>query len=240
MNALFTVADVYDPVVRALRLVAATDLALAIARIDHHHRVLCDLADWPVLRATANLTTAGANTVTAVTVGNTTTVTTVNTPGLTVVDAAGIVAISSATAAYWFAERFDVHASDLAGRNLWTLGQPARAASTNHLVVDLWDWNDTTGVHALSTGVVVTVAYWKKPATLAATSGALCLPSTRALTILTILDLVGLMDRKDVDVAPWRAELEAAMLELRSLNPTAYVQTLRLVSGRILTRGPSR
>ena len=39
------------------------------------------------------------------------------------------------------------------------------------------------------------------------------------MVVRAVLDLVGLMDRKDVDVQVWRAELEPALAELRTLNP---------------------
>ena len=219
MNPIFTVADVLTPVQRALRLTAQGDITLAIQRIDTWHRELCAVADWPALRATAAVTTAGAS--------------------CTLADAAGVAAVAAGATPYWYVERWDVQASDLAERRLWSLGMPSRDTDAK-LVFDVWDWDADTTSHKQSTGVVLSVFYWKRPATLSQTTDKLALPATRALTVRAILDLVGLMDRKDVDVAPWRAEIDAAMQELQAFNPRAATQLLRLVSGRNLTRGPSR
>jgi hypothetical protein len=105
----------------------------------------------------------------------------------------------------------------------------------------VWDWDDTNVARTASTGVVLSVAYWKQPAPLSQVTDRLALPATRALLVRSILDLVGLLDRKDTDVAPWRGEMESSLQELRSLLPVAGTQqVLRLVSGRVLTRGPSR
>lgn len=218
MNNLFTLDDVLAPVQRALRLTAAADVALAVQRIDVLHRELCGLAAWPALRATMEVTTAG---------------------GLVVVPgAAGITAVSDGPVVYWFAERCDVYASDLNERWLWTLGTPARNQD-NALLFDAWEWDADEGVRIVSTGILLSVAYWRTPDRLAVGTDRLALPSTRALVVRAILDLVGLMDRKDADVAAWRSELDASLKDLRSLLPVAGAQqVLRLASGRVLTRGP--
>ncbi|MEI6210925.1 MAG: hypothetical protein WCR06_04800 [bacterium] len=221
MNVIFTLEDVLLPVARALRLTAAADMALAVSRIDVLHRELCGLAPWPALRAVAQVTTTGQPVALAAAVG-----------------------ISSVTGAagevFWFAERADTLASELGGRLLWSLGMPARN-DAGALLFDLWDWDDDTDARVAATGGVVSVAYWKTPGTLAVGTDRLALPSTRALVVRAVLDLVGLMDRKDADVAAWRGEMDSSMQELRSLLPVAGTQqVLRLPSGRVLTRGPSR
>jgi hypothetical protein len=108
------------------------------------------------------------------------------------------------------------------------------------LLVDVWEWNSTEGVRAMSVDVSLRIAYWKRPGPLAQDSDRLALPMVRALVVRAIIDLVGLMDRKDVDVAPWRSELEPSLAELRGANPVAFPQVLRLPSGRLLTRSPLR
>jgi hypothetical protein len=220
MNVIFTLEDVLAPVQRALRLTAADDIKLAVGRIDAHHRELCGMADWPALRAVKSVTSVtGAN--------------------VEIENAAGVSSVAAGSTLYWFVESWDVTASDLAGRRLWCLGTPARNTAGS-LVIDVWDWDDVNSLHVRSTGTALTIAYWLRPGPLVQASDRLALPSMRLLTVRVILDLVGLMDRKDVDVAPWRADLEPAMNELRAMNPVAQAQTLRLVSGRILMRSPLR
>jgi len=222
MNALFTLADVLAPVKRALRLTAEPDLSLARARIDTLHRELCALTDWPALRATLPVSSAAGASVAI--------------PG-----AAGVMAVFRTTggAPYWFCESFDVHASDLSGRALWSLGAPSRNLA-NDLLVDVWEWSSEGSVHVPSTGVPLLISYWRRPEPLAQDTDRIALPVTRALVVMAILDLVGLMDRKDVDVAPWREELGPSMDALRQSNPAAPTQLLRLPSGRLLTRSPLR
>jgi len=219
MNAIFTVADVLNPVQRALRLTNADDLTLATQRIDHWHRMLCDLSDWPALRAVATPATTGVT--------------------LALPNAAGIVSVYGPVVPYWFVDRGDVPASDLLYRTLWSLGVPSRNGNGD-LLFDVWDFNADTGAHAASTGISLSVVYWTRPSALSSGTDKLALPSTRALIVRTILDLVGLMDRKDVDVQSWRAELDPAMAELLTLNPVSQSMPLRMASGRTLTRGPLR
>jgi hypothetical protein len=218
LRPIYTVADVLEPIKRALRLTQAGDISLAISRIDLHHRELCGLAGWPQLRREAStVPTAGV---------------------LSLSGALGVLATAdSATAApYWYCERFDVEASDLAERRLWSL---AATQTAGNLDIGCWSWDTATGLH-VAASAAVNVHYWVAPAALTAADGALSLPETRALLVRAILDLIGLMDRKDVSVEQWRAELESSMTGLMALVPAAGTHALRLPSGRILTRSPSR
>jgi hypothetical protein len=221
MNALFTLNDVMQPVVRALRLTAAGDLTLARNRIDALHRELCAKADWPALRA-VEVVADGAGTSIAIT------------------NAAGVSAIGDEDGAvYWHVDPWDVGISELAGRQLWSLGQPARDGS-DKLVVDVWDWNDDGSIHTRSSGKELRISYWKRPTTLSIDTDKLALPVIRALVVRAILELCGLMDRKDVDVSAWRQELESSMAELHAAYPAGVArQSLRLPSGRVLMRGPA-
>ena len=212
----YTLDDVLAPVARALRLTAAPDLALAVARIDAIHRELCALTDWPALRAVAEVSAAGGV--------------------LTVPGAAGVSSVMVAGVPYWLVERWDVGAADLQGRPLWSLGCPARDVD-NALVFNAWAWDGDTAQHVAVT-TPVAICYGTQPARLMTATDRLALPGTRALVVRAVVDLVGLMDRKEADVAPWRAELESSLAELRALNPVAGAQqVLRLASGRVVKRG---
>lgn len=220
-NITFTLGDVLAPVQRALRLTAQADLVLARQRIDVLHRELCGITDWPSLRVEGVMSTIGGP--------------------LAIAGAAGITSVGTELAGvpYWWAERFDAFASDLAERRLWSIGMPARNNAGDFLF-DVWDWDVDTDVRVASTGVSLRVTYWRVPGPLAQDTDRLAIPGVRALVVRAVLDLVGLMDRKDTDVAAWRGEMDSSLAELKSLNPVAQSPSLRLVSGRVLTRGPSR
>lgn len=224
MNAIFTVADVLTPVVRALRLSAADDITLAIGRIDVWHRELCGMTDWPALRAVQTVASAAGASV-------------------TIADGAGVSAVFAYVggAPYWFCERQDVDASDMAERRLWSIGMPGRDTNGG-LVIDVWDWSTTAtpAAHVLSTGTALKVAYWKRPAALTVATDKLALPETRALLVRVVIDMMVLLDRKATEAAPWQQEMDTSLAELLKCNPVAPALSLRLVSGRVLTRGPSR
>jgi len=217
LGQLYTLADVKEPVVRALRLTATADLALAVGRIDLQHRELCALADWPRLRR----------------------ISAAQSPAAGVVELAGGLGITGVVDAttkepYWFCEAADLSAGDLAGRRLWTVAQ----ASDGKAAAAVWKWDATAGKHVAGTETV-DVAWWAAPATLSGDTDKLALPGTRALLARAVCDLIGLMDRKEMDAAPWRQEYEAGLQELLSRVPrAASARVLRTLSGRVLRLSP--
>jgi len=236
LAAIYTLGDVLAPVERALRLVSAEDLLLAVKRIDLHYRELCALSDWPALRAYTEITSDASDL-------------------YEIEGALGISAVSldSDGAPFWFCERWDVPADDLRERRLWSSAIPQAPVTGDdpaEVWISLWAWDSATEVHVPSNAETVRVDFWRAPPSLITTAEGesdtydetdpIYLPETRALVVRSVLDLIGLMDRSEQDAAPWRAEMEGSLARLFSHNPRAAGASLRLPSGRILTRSPAR
>ena len=219
LGQTYTLLDVKDPVVRALRLTAVADVALAVKRIDLWHRELCSLADWPALRQeTLNVVpTAGI---------------------ISLANALGVSGVERATGHVpaWYVDRVELSAGDLAERMVWTSDS---VLSAGGFKIAAWKWDATASAHVAET-VACNVRWWSAPATLTSDAQKLSLPGTRALLARTVCDLIGLMDKQEIDADPWRRELTAGLEELKSYNPEGMVRNLRLLSGRVLLRAPAR
>lgn len=218
IGQLFTLADVKEPVVRALRLTQNDDIALAVRRIDLWHRELCSLGPWPILREE----TTGAGTI-------------------TMSDGLGVygVAVTSTDEPVWYVERTECSKGDLAGRRVWTTNGAASNGAASGASIKTWQWSTSgSGKHIAETSGC-TVFYWKVPETLSEDESKISIPSIRALMVCSICDLIGLMDRKEVDAMPWRQELRPSIDELMDMLPKSDGGIMRLLSGRVLMRAPA-
>ena len=211
----YTFADAQSAVKRALRLVNQTDIDLMKARINVAHRDLCQLAPWSALYAEETVTPSLG----VVTPAN-------GIAGVCFVEA---VMQGGAKTHAWFIPNGDQYSDDLRGRCVWAM---EGNASVKVMSVD----PDTGAVGTDFAAAVI--GYWKPPAALSADTDALALPSIRALTARVVEDCIGLMDRKEVDANPWRAEFQQGMKELSALAVQQPLPPLRLMSGRVLTRAP--
>jgi hypothetical protein len=217
LGQVYALADVKSPVVRALRLTAPGDITLALSRIDLWHPELCALADWPVLRKTS----MGVSPVAGI-------VSLANGLGVTGVS------LASSKEPFWYVDTSDLSAGDLAGRRVWTTADLVTGKAT----VAVWKWDATALKHVAETAAV-DVYWWVSPTTLANDADKLALPGTRALLARSVCDLIGLMDRKEMDAAPWRQEYEAGLAEIKALVPrAAQRRTLRTKGGRVLHCAP--
>lgn len=218
LGQLYTLADVKAPLVRALRLTAAGDITLAVGRIDLQHRELCALAPWPALRKSSLSQTPAAGLVSL-------------TLGLGVTG----VCVASSKVPCWYVDLADLSAGDLEGQNVWTTAAPTGVGKIN---IAVWKW-DSTGKHVAETAAV-DVHWWSAPA--AALSGdgdVLSLPGTRALLARSVCDCIGLMDRKEMDAAPWRQEYQAGLAEIMERVPRMQQpRVFRTKGGRVLHPAP--
>lgn len=217
LGQLYTLADVKAPLVRALRLTAAADIALAVGRIDLQHRELCAMAPWPLLRASSPAQTPVAGVV-----------------ALTGWLGVTGVCLAAGKAPLWYVEPEDLSSGDLAGTGVWTTAPAAAGKAT----LAVWQWDDAAGGHAAGTAAV-DVHGWTAPSTLAADADKLALPGTRALLARCVCDLIGLMDRKEMDAAPWRQEYEAGLAEIVARVPRAEGRVLRTKGRRVLHSAPA-
>ncbi|MDD5706760.1 MAG: hypothetical protein PHR35_12630 [Kiritimatiellae bacterium] len=214
---IFTLGDVLKPMKRALRIdSSAADIALVIERIDLWHRELCALSDWPALQR-ETLNEVPADGVIELQSGL----------GVSAVE------VSGTHEPCWYVKRTELCAGDLAGRKLWT---PSSVGDTS-ISIAVWQWDQASAMHIPET-LPVNVRWWIAPATLTAESDKLSLPGTRALLVHAVCDWVGLMNRTEIDAAPWRTELAEIKAEIKARAPAAMSAALHLPSGRVLHRAP--
>jgi hypothetical protein len=123
------------------------------------------------------------------------------------------------------------------GRPRWYYAAPV-AAQNAGVRLKMGFTNGSSGANLSGT---VTVYYWVYPPRLDTDQTPIMLPSARPLVLRTIVDVLGLIDKKEEAADRYRAELQSATATMMALNPLpAPVAPLRSRRGTPLTRGGRR
>ena|GEM_PF-3868968 len=179
--------------------------------IDLGHKDMAELRDWVKLRMKKSYVMTGSDTALES-------------------NLIGVTGVKSSTAVYFKAEEEDILSVD--GRPHWCY---ASQTGTSPDASPYFNIYDTAGAAASAT---VDVFYWAYPDTISSDNDDILVPGPRALAMLSIVILLGFLDRKPSDAEPFRAEYQTALQELLSRYPlTARAKAPRGRHGNVLAYG---
>lgn len=185
---------IWDECAEALRYTTSGDRAKIRNPCTLAYWELCELTNWPLLRRSKALTVGAGNAVAL--------------PA----DAIDVTGVVSADAVYEHVAEEDRRASD--GNPHWYYAADGAAGNlTGALRLGLVDGQGEDA------GDTVTVYYWVYPPALAQDDDLVLLPGSRALILKTLVDMLGLMDKKEAQADRYRQEYETAIATLLAKFP---------------------
>jgi len=186
------VKDIATIIEKALHMDLAKEKSKVLNAIDLAHKDMAEIRDWRKLRMSIAKSLTGSA---------------VSLP----TNLIGITGVKSTTERYFKQEEEDVLSVD--GRPHWHY---AAQTGTNPSATPYFNITDTAGAAATAT---VTVYYWAYPQTITKDSDEILIPGPRALAMLAIVILLGLMEHQPQDAEPFRIEYKDALSELLERYP---------------------